>query len=65
MKQKAFYIIAAICCLSLFSAAKQSGKKCDGICCKSLPSPCPKQNSSKAKEHSDYTISPLSFFISL
>jgi hypothetical protein len=64
MKQKAFYIIAAICCLSLFSAAKQSGKKCDGIC-RSLPSQCPKQNPLKVKEHSDYTISPLSFFISL
>jgi hypothetical protein len=34
MKPKPFYIIALICCMSMFSAAKQSGKIESKPCCK-------------------------------
>jgi hypothetical protein len=60
MKQKIFCMLAIICCMSFFSAAKQNGKKCDN----SLPRPA---NSRKyIKEtgwETGFDLSPLRFFV--
>jgi len=61
MKQKTFYILAVICCLSFISSAKQGGKQCDGIC-KNVQK-CPTQTLQKAKEKRGYDFSPLTSFI--
>jgi hypothetical protein len=62
MKQKTFYILAVICCLSFMSSAKQGRKQCDGIC-KNMQSKCPTQALQKAKEKPGYDFSPLTSFI--
>ena len=62
MKRKTFYILALICCMSFMSSAKQSGKKCDGIC-KNAQSKCPAQAVQKAKAKTGYDFSPLTSFI--
>jgi hypothetical protein len=64
MKQKTFYILAIVCCMSLFSSAKQIGKKCDHLC-KYDQSKCPKQVLKETKEKAGYDLSPLTFFINL
>ena len=55
MKQKVFYIILVICCLSTFSSAKQTGKECQmNTCCK-----LKKQDTPKEKGNTDYNFYPL------
>lgn len=62
MKQKTFYFLSIICCMSLLSSAKQTGKKCDHLC-KNNAAKCPKQV--QARERYGYDLSPLTFFINL
>jgi hypothetical protein len=64
MKQKTFYFLAIICCMSLLSSAKQSGKKCDHIC-RFNQAKCAKQAQNAARERYSYDLSPLTFFINL
>ncbi|MBC7948856.1 MAG: hypothetical protein H7Y42_13285 [Chitinophagaceae bacterium] len=61
MKQKTCYILLVVCCMSLFSAAKQSGRKCD---CRSSSS-VPKTKTVPSATGSGYDLSPISFIINL
>jgi len=60
MKQKIFYMLAIICCMSFFSAAKQNDSNCN------LHSPknAVKAKSIKqAKQNIGYDVSPMRFLI--
>jgi hypothetical protein len=64
MKQKTFYILAIICCMSLFSSAKQSGKNCDDkICCKQNKLKVAKQVQAKPAVKTGFDLSPLQVFV--
>ena len=61
MKPKTFYILMFIVCMSLFSAAKQAGSKCDKQkCCKLNEQKAAKKQLPKGAAKTGYDHSPLS-----
>jgi len=65
MKQKTIYIILVVCCLSLFSSAKQYGKTCvKDPCCKySKQKAAAKEAALREQAQKAYDISPLHHFL--
>jgi len=66
MKQKTIYILVIVCCLSLFSSAKQAGKKeCPqkGCCQFSKQKLAEKEAQAKEKAKKSYDLSPLQLFM--
>jgi hypothetical protein len=60
MKQKIFYILMLICCMSLFSSAKQSGKVCTKKTIYSSGTPgITKQVEPKAENETEFDLPPL------
>ena len=60
MKQKTFYLLAIICCMSFFSAAKQVDSNCN----RHLPKNSIKVKSIKqTKQAVGYDVSPMRFLI--
>jgi hypothetical protein len=60
MKQKIFYILLIICCMSLFSSAKQSGKESiRKTCCDLSKAKCTNQIRPKAAKETDFDLPPL------
>ena len=61
MKPKTFYILMIICSMSLFTAAKQVGSKCDKQkCCKLNEQKTEKKQLPKGAAKTGYDHSPLS-----
>ena len=65
MKQKTIYIILVVCCLSLFSSAKQLGKNCvkNGGCKYSKQKAAVKEATLREQAQDAYDISPLHHFL--
>jgi hypothetical protein len=65
MKQKTIYIIVVVCCLSLFSSAKQAGKKeCpQKISCKLNKQKLEEEARAKEKAKASYDLSSLQLFM--
>jgi len=62
MKKKTFYILAFICTISLFSAAKQSGKDCKTSCpLKKQQAPTPEQLEHVSK--TSFELAPLAWLL--
>jgi len=60
MKQKIFFMLAIICCISFFSAAKQNNNKCNRHFYKTEgKTKCVKQT----KEVTEYDVSPMRFLL--
>ncbi|HTE32738.1 MAG TPA: hypothetical protein VK666_20295 [Chryseolinea sp.] len=64
MKPKPFYIIALICCMSIFSSAKQSGKISSKSCKESAVKGMKETNAKAEGAEADVvSLSPLKFSI--
>ena len=64
MKRKTFYLLVLICCLSVFSSAKQSDYKC----CKKISSIMNESGSQQSKNYErkngvGFDLSPLQLFV--
>jgi hypothetical protein len=60
MKQKTFYMLAIVCCMSFFSAAKQNGTKCNMNCCKST---IKAKSINQSEQETGFNPSPLRLLI--
>lgn len=60
MKQKIIYMLAIVCCMSFFSAAKQNDSKCNLRCCKTAIKTKPVN---QAEQETGFNFSPLRLFI--
>jgi hypothetical protein len=60
MKQKIFYMLAIICCISFFSDAKQKCKNHDISVCKCISK---KKLIKKDQAETGYDVSPMRFLI--
>ncbi|MEI9807061.1 MAG: hypothetical protein WDO16_03800 [Bacteroidota bacterium] len=65
MKQKTIYIILIVCCLSLFSSAKQMGKEecVKKSCCKINELKAARERDAKKQAEKTYDLSPLQLFM--
>jgi hypothetical protein len=60
MKQKIFYMLAIVCCMSFFSAAKQNDSKCNLHCCKTAVKA---KSLNDAGQETGFNLSPLRLLI--
>jgi hypothetical protein len=64
MKQKTIYIIMIVCCLSLYSSAKQAGKgECPNACKLIRQKLAEKEAQAKEEAKKSYDLSPLQLFM--
>jgi P pilus assembly chaperone PapD len=64
MKQKIFYIVVIVCCLSLFSSAKQAGKVCvKNTNCQLSKKKMENAVQDKNKGQAEFDLSPLRLFL--
>ena len=64
MKYKTFCILAIICCLNLFSSAKQNHKRCDNnFCCNMNKVKAAKKAQIKNQEQLEFNFSPLNLLL--
>lgn len=63
MKKKIVYMLAFICCMSFFSAAKQARKNCNKISAYSMLQKCKKPLTKETQGGIGIDLSPLNFFL--
>jgi hypothetical protein len=63
MKQKTIYIIVVVCCLSLFSSAKQAGTRECPKTCQIKQKLAEEEARAKEEAKKSYDLSPLQLFM--